>query len=145
MQKKRNKFRSVMQYNQWWSISHKSCSIYMWVKRGRLRPWHTGRETENLVKQTWVQSDVGVEVTALHVVLQVCVLLGYLWCLVCCDVWFSERADAAGTTGQRLKEGGSINKSLVTLGNVISTLGRINLSVLEYSSLFFDMYAGFSK
>lgn len=60
-------------------------------------------------------------------------------------MWFSERADAAGTTGQRLKEGGSINKSLVTLGNVISTLGRINLSVLEYSSLFFDMYAGFSK
>ena len=37
---------------------------------------------------------------------------------------FSERADAAGTTGERLKEGGSINKSLVTLGNVISTLGN---------------------
>ena len=36
----------------------------------------------------------------------------------------SERADATGATGQRLKEGGSINKSLVTLGNVISTLGK---------------------
>jgi len=35
----------------------------------------------------------------------------------------SERADAAGTSGQRLKEGSSINKSLVTLGSVISTLG----------------------
>ena len=37
----------------------------------------------------------------------------------------SERADSAGTKGDRLKEGGSINKSLVTLGNVISTLGKI--------------------
>ena len=41
------------------------------------------------------------------------------WCVVRC----SERADAAGTSGQRLKEGGIINKSLVTLGSVISTLG----------------------
>ena len=46
-------------------------------------------------------------------------------CVVMCD---SERADAAGTSGQRLKEGGSINKSLVTLGNVISTLGMIHFS-----------------
>lgn len=30
----------------------------------------------------------------------------------------------AGTSGERLKEGGSINKSLVTLGNVISSLGK---------------------
>lgn len=36
----------------------------------------------------------------------------------------SERADVSGTSGLRLKEGGSINKSLVTLGNVISTLGK---------------------
>ncbi|RXN00465.1 Kinesin-like protein KIF16B [Acipenser ruthenus] len=34
----------------------------------------------------------------------------------------SERADASGATGVRLKEGGNINKSLVTLGNVISAL-----------------------
>ena len=39
-------------------------------------------------------------------------------------LYFSERVDASGATGQRLKEGGSINKSLVTLGNVISTLGK---------------------
>jgi Kinesin motor domain len=34
----------------------------------------------------------------------------------------SERADATGATGQRLKEGAHINKSLVTLGSVISAL-----------------------
>ena len=38
----------------------------------------------------------------------------------CC----SERSDLAGTVGDRLKEGASINKSLVTLGSVISALGR---------------------
>ena len=32
------------------------------------------------------------------------------------DLAGSERADRAGTTGQRLKEGASINKSLLTLG-----------------------------
>ncbi|XP_068582639.1 kinesin-like protein KIF16B isoform X4 [Cebidichthys violaceus] len=38
------------------------------------------------------------------------------------DLAGSERADATGATGVRLKEGGNINKSLVTLGNVISAL-----------------------
>ncbi|XP_032419016.1 kinesin-like protein KIF16B isoform X4 [Xiphophorus hellerii] len=38
------------------------------------------------------------------------------------DLAGSERADATGATGARLKEGGNINKSLVTLGNVISAL-----------------------
>lgn len=36
----------------------------------------------------------------------------------------SERADATGLTGERLKEGANINKSLVTLGTVISALGN---------------------
>ena len=36
---------------------------------------------------------------------------------------FSERANSTGATGQRLKEGANINKSLVTLGTVISNLG----------------------
>ena len=36
---------------------------------------------------------------------------------------FSERSSASGATGDRLKEGANINKSLVTLGIVISTLG----------------------
>lgn len=40
------------------------------------------------------------------------------------DLAGSERADATGATGVRLKEGGNINKSLVTLGNVISSLGQ---------------------
>lgn len=40
------------------------------------------------------------------------------------DLAGSERADAASTSGTRLKEGASINKSLVTLGSVISTLGK---------------------
>ena len=37
----------------------------------------------------------------------------------------SERASATGAVGIRLKEGGNINKSLVSLGNVISALGTI--------------------
>jgi kinesin family member 16B len=36
----------------------------------------------------------------------------------------SERATATGATGQRLKEGAHINKSLVTLGSVISALAE---------------------
>ncbi|EDO33741.1 predicted protein [Nematostella vectensis] len=39
------------------------------------------------------------------------------------DLAGSERADATGATGERLKEGANINKSLVTLGTVISALG----------------------
>ena len=38
------------------------------------------------------------------------------------DLAGSERADATGATGDRLKEGANINKSLSTLGNVISAL-----------------------
>ena len=49
----------------------------------------------------------------------------YLLCL-CHFLCFlcSERAAATGATGDRLKEGGNINRSLVTLGNVISALGK---------------------
>ena len=39
-------------------------------------------------------------------------------------LFYSERASATGAEGIRLKEGGSINKSLVCLGIVISTLGE---------------------
>lgn len=39
---------------------------------------------------------------------------------------FSERANATGATGQRLKEGAHINKSLVTLGSVISALSELS-------------------
>lgn len=40
------------------------------------------------------------------------------------DLAGSERAVATQTTGTRLKEGANINKSLVTLGSVISALGK---------------------
>lgn len=40
------------------------------------------------------------------------------------DLAGSERANATQATGIRLKEGANINRSLVTLGIVISTLGK---------------------
>ncbi|XP_065167719.1 kinesin-like protein Klp98A isoform X2 [Atheta coriaria] len=42
------------------------------------------------------------------------------------DLAGSERADSTGATGQRLKEGAHINKSLVTLGSVISALAELS-------------------
>lgn len=42
------------------------------------------------------------------------------------DLAGSERANATGATGQRLKEGAHINKSLVTLGSVISSLAELS-------------------
>ncbi|XP_065310731.2 kinesin-like protein KIF16B isoform X1 [Dermacentor albipictus] len=44
------------------------------------------------------------------------------------DLAGSERADSTKATGQRLKEGGHINKSLVTLGTVISALAELSTS-----------------
>ncbi|XP_052059373.1 kinesin-like protein KIF16B [Mytilus californianus] len=51
------------------------------------------------------------------------------------DLAGSENADASGATGQRLKEGGNINKSLVTLGTVISLLAK-NCSLKEGKQVF---------
>ncbi|XP_039994875.1 uncharacterized protein kif16bb isoform X2 [Xiphias gladius] len=45
------------------------------------------------------------------------------------DLAGSERADATRTTGTRLKEGANINKSLVTLGSVISALADLSVGV----------------
>ncbi|XP_003488806.1 kinesin-like protein Klp98A isoform X1 [Bombus impatiens] len=42
------------------------------------------------------------------------------------DLAGSERANATGASGQRLKEGAHINKSLVTLGSVISALSEVS-------------------
>lgn len=53
------------------------------------------------------------------------------------DLAGSERADATGATGVRLKEGGNINKSLVTLGNVISALGKSLVFMLGCLLVFF--------
>jgi hypothetical protein len=49
------------------------------------------------------------------------------------DLAGSERAKSADTTGERLKEGGAINKSLSVLGNVISLLAKTSkdLATLE--------------
>ncbi|KAJ3059644.1 hypothetical protein HDU99_006258, partial [Rhizoclosmatium hyalinum] len=49
-------------------------------------------------------------------------------CLV--DLAGSERADATGATGARLKEGANINKSLTTLGKVISALADASETTL---------------
>lgn len=47
----------------------------------------------------------------------------------------SERADSTGAKGTRLKEGANINKSLTTLGKVISALAEV---VRKFSnSIFF--------
>ncbi|KAL5014912.1 hypothetical protein ScPMuIL_009182 [Solemya velum] len=42
------------------------------------------------------------------------------------DLAGSERADSTGATGARLKEGANINKSLTTLGKVISALAEVS-------------------
>ncbi|XP_044013753.1 kinesin-like protein KIF16B isoform X2 [Aphidius gifuensis] len=50
------------------------------------------------------------------------------------DLAGSERANSTGATGQRLKEGAHINKSLVTLGSVISALAEVSSTSLSSSS-----------
>ena len=44
------------------------------------------------------------------------------------DLAGSERANSTGASGQRLKEGANINKSLTTLGKVISSLALASQS-----------------
>lgn len=48
------------------------------------------------------------------------------------DLAGSERADSTGAKGTRLKEGANINKSLTTLGKVISALAEIVSTVRPY-------------
>lgn len=50
------------------------------------------------------------------------------------DLAGSERANATGATGERLKEGAHINKSLVTLGSVISALAEQSTAASAQSS-----------
>lgn len=51
------------------------------------------------------------------------------------DLAGSERADSTGAKGTRLKEGANINKSLTTLGKVISALAEIVSSLLLFDRL----------
>jgi centromeric protein E len=48
------------------------------------------------------------------------------------DLAGSERADQSKAEGDRLKEGGHINKSLLALGNVIRTLSADNAAFVNY-------------
>ena len=50
------------------------------------------------------------------------------------DLAGSERAESTGAKGTRLKEGANINKSLTTLGKVISALAE---SVRQFLHLYF--------
>lgn len=53
------------------------------------------------------------------------------------DLAGSERADSTGATGIRLKEGGNINKSLLTFINVISTLADLRYENFIYLHFMF--------
>ena len=44
----------------------------------------------------------------------------------------SERADSTGATGDRLKEGANINKSLSALGNVISVSPYMKCNIFSH-------------
>ncbi|XP_034489136.1 kinesin-like protein Klp98A isoform X2 [Drosophila innubila] len=50
------------------------------------------------------------------------------------DLAGSERANATGATGDRLKEGAHINKSLVSLGSVISALAEQSSAAIMHNS-----------
>lgn len=56
------------------------------------------------------------------------------------DLAGSERADSTGATGQRLKEGAHINKSLVTLGSVISALSELSVETNGHRKSIFIPY-----
>ena len=60
------------------------------------------------------------------------------------DLAGSERADSTGAKGTRLKEGANINKSLTTLGKVISALAEVVsfLLFLSFFILHFCQYYG---
>ena len=55
------------------------------------------------------------------------------------DLAGSERAESTGAKGTRLKEGANINKSLTTLGKVISALAENSVKLINiYNDL--DLY-----
>ena len=62
------------------------------------------------------------------------------------DLAGSERAESTGATGDRLKEGANINKSLSSLGNVISALADLSMGkkkvIVQKYLLFNSIIAG---
>lgn len=56
------------------------------------------------------------------------------------DLAGSERADSTGAKGTRLKEGANINKSLTTLGKVISALAEVVSASLVYNEVAYSVY-----
>ena len=54
------------------------------------------------------------------------------------DLAGSERAESTGAKGTRLKEGANINKSLTTLGKVISALAEATVGI-NLLLLFLDL------
>ena len=55
------------------------------------------------------------------------------------DLAGSERAESTGAKGTRLKEGANINKSLTTLGKVISALAEATVGGTSLCFLFLDL------
>uniref|UniRef100_A0A8C9FD31 Kinesin motor domain-containing protein n=1 Tax=Pavo cristatus TaxID=9049 RepID=A0A8C9FD31_PAVCR len=61
------------------------------------------------------------------------------------DLAGSERADSTGAKGTRLKEGANINKSLTTLGKVISALAEVVSAAVTYLHSLFLTWRGNSR
>ncbi|XP_077352159.1 uncharacterized protein kif16bb isoform X2 [Festucalex cinctus] len=75
--------------------------------------------------QTWFDAELPREmVSKIHLV----------------DLAGSERANTTQTSGTRLKEGANINKSLVTLGNVISALAELSVEQPATKKMIFIPY-----
>ena len=101
------------------SRSHAVFTLLLSMKR---RDESTNLDTEKVSRIRWValQFSVNRQFGTPHFSLNLYAFVFLRSSLV--DLAGSERANSTGATGQRLKEGANINKSLTTLGKVISAL-----------------------
>lgn len=101
------------------SRSHAVFTLLLTMKR---RDESTNLDTEKVSRIRWValQFSVNRQFGTPHFSLNSYAFF-FLWSSLV-DLAGSERANSTGATGQRLKEGANINKSLTTLGKVISAL-----------------------